>query len=59
MTARIPLKKRKGYILGIPLEKRCALPVAVVALGLGEMRVAACNIECMSIAPQAISRGSR
>jgi len=37
MTARLPLRKRKGYILGIPLEKRCALPVAVVALGLGEL----------------------
>ncbi len=36
MTARIPLKNRMGYILGIPLEKRYALPVMPVARGLGE-----------------------
>jgi len=36
MTAQIPLKNRKGYILSIPLEKRYAFPAMPVARGIGE-----------------------
>ena len=35
-TVRIPLKNRKGYILGIPLEKRYAFPALPVTRGIGE-----------------------